>query len=140
MKNALVVIAVGVVVALALRVEAAEDYLGTIFTTDAGFTHNLFPTDGGAFAITPTALVTIQPTAAAYVCVDTISQPTHAPACTAANSVQVAANAAFPSSCKTAQNVLMADGGMVTGCIIQCGPVSGTSVNCAVFQRKGNEF
>lgn len=140
MRHALAVIACFVAVALLVRpAAAAEKYLGTVIVTDAGAVHNLFPTDGGAFSIAPNSLLTIQPNASAYVCVDELDA-TKSPVCTATNGVLVSSGTAFPSSCASGTGVLMADGGFVTSCIVTCRPSSGASVNCPVWLRTGKEF
>ena len=140
MRHALQVLVAAFVAALMLipSAEAAESYLGTVYSYDGGAVHNLFPTDGGAFFIPSKALVTIQPNANAYVCVDELTTA-KAPTCSSVLGVKVSADTAFPSSCKSAQPVVMADGGTVTGCVVTCAPVSGSSVNCTVWQRTGNE-
>lgn len=140
MKNALSVLVVVLLVGLlSVPVEAAEKYLGTVIVTDAGLSSNLLPTDGGSFAITPLSLITIQPNAAAYICVDELTSA-RAPTCSSSIGIKVAADTAFPSSCKPTQPVFMADGGTVTGCVVVIQPVSGASVSASVWERKGNEF
>lgn len=141
LKHALAVL-VGFCAALLLTVpqaHAAERYLGTIVVTDGGTVHNLFPLDGGAFFINPNELITIQPNANAYVCVGELTS-TKAPTCSATLGVRVDANVAFPSSCPSGTAVLMADGGFVNSCVVACLPVSGATVNCPVWSRKGNEL
>lgn len=139
MRHTLAVVsAVAAVVLLMRPAMAAEKYLGTVFVTDAGAVHNLFPTDGGAFYIAPNSLITVQPSANAYVCVDELTSA-KAPTCSSTLGVLVSSGTAFPSSCASGTGVLMADGGYVTSCIVSCIPSSGASVNCPVWQRKGNE-
>lgn len=133
----------GAVLALsyASPAEGAESYLGTLYVTDAGFVHNQWPTDGGQFAIAPSSLLTIQPSANAYVCVDQKAAGTNSPSCTSSNGVLVSSGTAFPTSCAPPTNYQLPDAGLVSGvCLAMCAPASGTSVNCVVWQRKGNEF
>lgn len=140
MRHALAVL-VGFAVALGLATPAAagESYLGTIIVTDAGVVSNWFPTDGGAFYIAPQSLITIQPNANAYVCVDALTS-TKAPTCSATIGVRIDANVAFPTSCQSSTGaVLMADGGTVSGCTVAVLPVTGATVNATVWQRRGNE-
>lgn len=141
MKHVLaVVVCFAALMLLVVRpAQAAEKYVGTIVVTDAGAVHNLLPLDGGAFAIAPNSLVTIQPSANAYVCVDELTS-TKAPTCSSSLGVLVSSGTAFPSSCASGTGVLMADGGYVTSCIVTCIPASGASVNCPVWVRKGNEL
>ena len=124
---------------LAVPAGAAESYLGTIVVTDAGVVHNLLPLDGGAFAIPAMAKITVQPNAAAYLCVEQLTT-TKAPTCSAVLGVKVAADVAFPTSCGPAHYSLQADAGSVLGCVVAVMPVSGTSVTATVLSRKGDEF
>jgi hypothetical protein len=127
------------------RAHAAEVYRGTIFIQDAGCVHNLFPTDAGAFYIAPNSLITVQPDQNAFICVDELSS-TKAPTCSTTNvtgtarGVYVLANTAFPSSCKPAQPALMADGGMVVGCVVSVCASGVVTVNAPVWSRKGDEW
>lgn len=124
---------------VASTAHAAETYLGTVFVTDAGQSHNLLPEDGGSFYVPPLSYITVQPSAAAFVCVDQLDA-TGAPSCTSTNGLTVAQDVAFPSSCKPSQRVLVADGGLVSSCVVTIRPVSGASVNAKVWQRMGNEI
>lgn len=140
MRHALAVL-VGFAVALGLATPAAagESYLGTITVADGGVNSNWTLLDGGAFYIAPQTLVTIQPSANAYVCVDALSS-TRAPNCSATIGVRIDANVAFPTSCQsTTGQVLMPDAGLVQGCTIAVQPVTGASVTATVWQRRGNE-
>lgn len=125
----------------ALPASAEESFRGTVIVTDAGCVHNLFPTDGGAFAIGVSALVTVQPDQNAYVCVDQVAAATSLPNCTSTNGVRIDQNVAFPSSCNNQQvkPVRVEDGGLVSSCVVQVCPVSGASVNAKVWERQGNE-
>lgn len=121
---------------------ANEQYLGTVIVQDAGTganaVHNLVPADGGAFLIAPRAKLSIQPSANAYVCVDSKSGTT--PTCDATRGPRVDANTLFPTSCSSSSAVTMADGGAFTSCLVSCVPVSGAAVNCGVWQRIGDEY
>lgn len=132
----LALIAVSVAVT-APPAQAAEVYRGTIVVTDAGTSHNLLPLDGGSFAIPNYSRITVQPTAAAYVCVEELTDA-GAPFCSATKGVKVAQDEKFPSSCQAQHYSLMADGGLVTGCVVTIMPVSGTSVSAPVWTRGEN--
>lgn len=140
MRHALSIV-LGIAAALMLirPAQAGEKYLGTIVVTDAGAVHNLFPTDGGAFYIAPNSLITVQPSANAYVCVDELTSA-KAPTCSTTLGVLVASGTAFPSSCASATSVQVADGGFVQSCTVTCVPASGASVSCPVWSRTGKEF
>lgn len=140
LKSLCVAALLAVPVALvASTAEAAEKYLGTVIVTDAGMSNNYLPMDGGAFNIPGLTLLTVQPNAAAYVCVNEFAA-TGLPTCSATNpaGVKVTADQALPTSCPVARQILMADGGYVTGCVVVVMPVSGTSVSAPVWSREGN--
>lgn len=122
---------------VAQRAEAAEKYLGSIIVTDAGTSHNYLPLDGGAFGIPGLTLLTVQPNAAAYVCVNALTTA-GVPTCSSSVGVKVAADTAFPTSCPVSRQILMADGGFVSGCVVTVAPVSGTSVTSPVWQRQAD--
>lgn len=141
MRHALAVL-VGFAVALGLATPAAagESFLGQITVADAGVNSNWTLVDGGAFYVAPQSLITVQPNANAYVCIDTLTA-TRAPTCTAITGVRVDANVAFPTSCQsTTGQVLMPDAGLVQGCTIAILPVTGATVSASVWQRRGNEY
>ncbi len=130
------------VVSLSLLVRPAfanEVKLGTIYVTDAGLSSNLLPMDGGAFAIQGLTLLTVQPDANAYVCVNAVTS-TNRPTCSSDLGVTVASGVGFPTSCPPSAKFIMADAGIVSGCVVVVQPVSGASVAAKVFSRLGNEF
>ena len=158
MKNALgVIVALCAVALLAVPARAAEAYLGVVTNADAG-TGTAVPsnlTTAVPFIIPPATLLTIQPSVAAYVCVDvrggydagTVTADGGAgpwvqyvvPSCSSTTGVKVAADTAFPSSCAPANRFAMPDGG-ISSCSVACVPVSGVSASCPVWSRSGREF
>lgn len=114
--------------------QAAESYRGTIVVTDGGSSHNLLPMDGGSFALPNYSRITVQPTAACYVCVEQLTDA-GAPICNSAIGVKLAADEKFPSSCKAAHDSLMADGGLVSGCVVIVTSISGAAVSAPVWTR-----
>jgi hypothetical protein len=150
LRNALAAVAtlalLGVFVAASARAE--ETYVGSIIVTDGGSganaVHNLLPSDGGAFYLAPNSLLTVQPNAAACVCVDqlAVSGAFRMPTCActgAGKGVKLAADTAFPTSCAPGTNVMMPDGGQ-RACTVACVPASGASVTCDVYYRRGNDM
>ena len=157
MKNALSVIVVCLLLVAVMRANAAEVYLGTVANADAGTGVNVPSnlTTATPFTIPPNSLITVQPSAAAYVCVDFASQYDAGstlvdggpgpwsqylvPSCSSTLGVKVAADTAFPSACAPARALQMPDGGVVS-CAVSCVPVTGASVSCPVWTRSGKEF
>jgi hypothetical protein len=149
----------GVVLALVYVVpaEAGESYLGQVFNADAGtgvsVVSNL--TTATPFVVAPRSKVTVQPSANAFVCVDSLAKldagvllsdggvnfwaQYRVPTCTSTTGVRIDSNVAFPTSCSSSPNPLMPDGGGVNSCTISCVPVSGSTVTCTVWQRIGDE-
>lgn len=158
MKYALsVIVAFALAVLLVPPAWAAESYLGTVTNIDAG-TGTSTPsnlTTVTPFTIQPLALLTVQPDVAAYICVEALGardaggvnpgdggsewRQYTPPTCSSTIGIYWDANKAFPTSCGNARPVAMPDGG-ITSCVVTCVPVSGTSVNCKVASRRGNEF
>ena len=159
LKSICVVALSAAVVFVAREAQGFEYALGKIIVTDAGSglsaVNNL--TTATPFRINPLTLITVQPSVAAYVCVDTRlnidagsllsdggqgpwSQQRISP-CRQSDGgsfgVLVAAGAAFPSSCGKADPLVMPDGGF-TSCTVGCVPSSGVSVTCEVSQRQYN--
>lgn len=149
---------------LATEALAYELPLGIIVVTDAGATSanqglnstsNL--TTATPFRIDALVPITVQPSVAAYVCVETVANydagillsdggtaswtQYKAPSCRQADGgsfgVRVEANVAFPSSCGESRLLAMPDGGF-SSCVVSCVPVSGTSVSCPVSRRQAN--
>jgi len=158
LKNALaVILAFAFVALLSVPAEAAEKALGTIVNIDGGASFGAVSnlTTITPFTIGPTSLITVQPNAAAYICVDEFAQydagtslsdggvgpwvQYRVPYCNSTIGQKVAADTAWPSSCAPANVYRMPDGG-ITSCAVACVPVSGSSVSCLVQERRGNEF
>lgn len=140
MRPLLVTLATFIAVASLTPALANEAYLGTIYVTDAGSgttaVHNLTAADGGAFLIASRSKLSIQPSANAFVCID--SKPAGVPTCDSTRGTRIDANTLFPTSCSSASSVALPDGG-VTSCLVSCVPVSGASVTCPVWSRIGDE-
>lgn len=148
-----------VVVALAYvgSAEAGESYLGLVYNADAGtgvsVPSNL--TTATPFVVAPRSKLSIQPSANAYVCVDSLDKldaglllsdgglnqwvQYRVPTCTSTTGVRVDSNVLFPTSCGASKNPIMPDGGGVGSCTVACVPVSGSTVSCPVWQRIGDE-
>lgn len=139
---------------------AFELPLGVVINIDAGAGLN---PPSNLTTITPFRIdalvpITVQPTAAAYVCVETVANwdagtllsdggccsswtQYKTPSCRQLDGgsfgVRVEANVAFPSSCGESRVLAMADGGF-SSCVVSCVPVSGSSVSCYVSRRQAS--
>ncbi len=164
-RNLLVVSACVLGVLAAARVaHAFEAPLGIIVVSDAGsagfqqginVTSNL--TTANPFRIDALVPITVQPNAAAYICVESVMKydagstlsdggagpwsQYKTPSCRQADGgsfgVLVAADTAFPSSCGESRTLAMPDGGFQS-CVVACVPSSGTSVTCLVSRRQAD--
>ncbi len=153
--STLCLLGVSTVALLARPAEANEVPFGTIVTADGGTaqyaTSNL--NTATPFRIPALSRITIQPNAAAYICVDDVRKYDAgstlsdggvgpwsqyvSPYCSSAVGVKVAADTAFPSSCQSAINLAMPDGGF-SSCTVSAVPVTGTALTTAVWVRQIN--
>lgn len=148
-------LAVAALVLVPQEAAAGESYLGTVVNTDAGTgVSNL--TTAAPFIAAPGNLLTVQPSANAYVCINATTTldaglllpdgglnqwvQYRVPTCTSAIGVRIDANVAFPTSCGGGAQVALTDGGTGTRCVVSCLPVSGASVSCPTWLRLGDEL
>ena len=149
MKRVLTLSVVAALAVLAGEAFGAERFLGTVTVSDGGFTANARQTDAG-FYIPVVAKISVQPDGHAFVCVDSHVYSSGRMSCTASSGVLVPAGVLFSSSCaKRPTSALvpeiLADGGVWDAglfgptCTVACKALDGGTVNCAVFERYGDE-
>ncbi len=135
---------------------ANEVPTGVIIVADAGTGANAVSnlTTATPFRIPPLSRITVQPSIAAYVCVDDIRwqdagtalsdggtswAKLRMPYCDRSfgTGVLVPDLVAFPSSCQSAQNLVLPDGGF-SSCSVTCVSADAGPVSCAVWVRQIN--
>lgn len=139
---------VSALVLFSLYALANERFVGLLVNSSGKYLSLVGLSDGGlsGFPIGANALLTVQPTVDMYVCINQKDVSTNAPNCSALNGVRVPANAAFPTSCPSSNNmslpVSLSDGGTIyvstNSCIVEVVAVADAG-SAIVWQRDGRE-